>query len=296
MSPRVPLVTAVSVLIAATGACGENRAAPPPPSPSASVTDRATEVGVRIELDSDKITVAGSITARMTLTWPDGVHAEPITPVVRSTDEDRDSDAAPRPPEIVQETLGPIRFTDDEFTRTVTLRIEPDLPGSFELADAGARIDPDDGDRRIVRLRSVPFEVVSVLKPADASELEPSIGFRTPEAPSHADAGRWIILGAAALFAACIAIVTILKRPGRGSDHAETDPLAMARAAIEQDELDDAALDALYHAAIEITPDGPDTAALIRELDTARFGRSRTAARRAHRLARRVFGTEEALA
>jgi len=292
MKPRSASLTAASALAVAIGACGADRAAPPPPPTNAAVTDRATGVSVRLELDSDTITVAETITARMSLTWPDGVQAEPITPIVRSADESGDSDAAPQLPEITPETRGPIRATDGGFSRTLTMRIEPELPGSFQLAEAGARIDPRDGPRRIVRLCSVPFAVVSVLEPDDAGELEPSVGFRTSEAPAHANAERWIILGAAALLAACIAVAVILKRAGHAHDHAGTDPLAAARDAIEQDELDDTALNTLYHAAVEILPDGPDTTALIHELDAARFGRSRAAARRAHRLARRVLGSE----
>lgn len=246
----------------ALGACGQDRTVSTDPGYESSIHDTPTDVHATLILDTTELDPAQSLSATLTITYPQGVTIEPIEPI----DDESDLTLADR-------TESAITFDGQRFSRTINLTYEPYLPGVFELAPFGARIDRPDQPRRVIRLAPIEVTVTSVLDESDDGQLEAASGTYLPPEPDHTRTETALILAAISMGIACLAIVLFLRRSGApSSPDQDPDPESTIRRALRSHELDEPRIVEIHNALAQLAKRRAGVVPLLADLERARFG------------------------
>jgi hypothetical protein len=253
------------VLLATTltlGACGEQAEETGTEAFVSTIHDAPTNVDVALTLDRTELDPAGLLRATLTITYPRGVSVQPIEPL------HDDSELT-----LSDRTESTITFDGDRFSRTIDLTYEPYLPGTFELASFGARIDQPDQPRRVVRLAPIEINVASVLDESDDGSLEAAAGTYLPPEPDHANIERALIIAAIVMGVGCIGIILIIRRLGSPSAKiAPKDPETRIREVLRSGSLDEPEIVAIHNALAELARRRAGVAPLLADVERARFG------------------------
>ncbi|MEO1511043.1 MAG: hypothetical protein AAFU70_03130, partial [Planctomycetota bacterium] len=198
------------------------------PETAAVASEQVIETGgVRVELTLDRDALSPVDLATVRLRWSRPL--DPLDVAARRGEPSQDDVFTDAGWTVVERTEAPAIAVDGLVTREVAWRLEPFLPGEYEIPALELRFD--EGEEPLVVTETIPVVVADLLE-AEAGADDPRLGaFRAAPEPAGAPdrTGLFVGLGAAGVAVTLVLVIAVTRKPRR-----RTASAAELRAEIER--------------------------------------------------------------